>query len=230
MDPLHSLDGITLFKDMTKADRDRLAERCRWRVYHQGEQVIDHQSDGCDVFFIRSGRVEVMIYSDSGRHICFDDLCDGQFFGEIAAIDNQPRSASVVAVKESLIGIMSAPVFRAALSNYPSISMNLIGEMVRIIRISNARIVDLSVYGAPYRVTSELLRLARAHRLGENAAMISPPPLHNDIASRASTTRETVARVVSDLTRQKLLRKATGTLYVNDIAALQQMVDSYRDA
>jgi len=223
-----TLDGIELLLDLPPAVRNNLALRCRWRLYKEGEQVIDHQSTGCDVYFIAAGRVEVVIFARSGRSISFDDLTAGQCFGQVAAVDGLPRSASVVAAMESLIACMPADTFRGVLEQYPSVGLRLIRDLARIVRTSNERIVELSVYGAPYRVQAELLRLARQHMVNEKTAMLSPSPHHNDIAARVSTTRETVARVFGDLTRQKLLRKAPGTLYVNDVPKLAAIVESYR--
>jgi DNA-binding IclR family transcriptional regulator len=60
--------------------------------------------------------------------------------------------------------------------------------------------------------------------------MLSPPPSQTEIASRVSTTRETVARVLGDLTRRGLLRKAPRTLYINDVPRLEELVAESREA
>ena len=67
-------------------------------------------------------------------------------------------------------------------------------------RISTDLIIDLRTVGSNKRVHAELLRLAKPDMKVENTAEISPIPIHGDIAVRVSTTRETVARVFSDLT------------------------------
>ncbi len=225
----YSLSGVSLFRGLDPDDLRNLEQRCRWRTYREDEQVIDHQSPGREVFFIVSGRCQVVIFARSGRYICFDDLTTGQYFGAIAAIDGLPRSASVVAATDSLIASMAPEVFSSTLEQHPSVTMTLLGEFGRIIRVSNERIVELSIHGAPYRVQTELLRLARTAMVNEQTAMLSPAPVHSDIASRVSTTRETVARVFGDLTRQGLLRKAPGTLYVKDVPKLAELVAAYRE-
>jgi CRP-like cAMP-binding protein len=89
--------------------------------------------------------------------------------------------------------------------------------------------MDLSALGANNRVHAELLRLARANAKGDgNQARISPIPIHADIASRVSTTRETVARVMGDLTKEGLLRKDRNALVVPDLSALEALVLSVR--
>ncbi|MDD9876227.1 MAG: helix-turn-helix domain-containing protein, partial [Magnetovibrio sp.] len=62
----------------------------------------------------------------------------------------------------------------------------------------------------------------------DNRALISPIPVHADIASRVSTTRETVARVMNDLARQGILERQKGALVVGDVDQLRDMVEEVR--
>jgi CRP-like cAMP-binding protein len=96
------------------------------------------------------------------------------------------------------------------------------------VRSNTGRIMDLSTLGANNRVHAELLRLAKATLKPDNTAEITPIPIHGDIASRVSTTRETVARVLSDLTRQGIIEKRGHSLMVLDYERLEQMVDEVR--
>ena len=63
----------------------------------------------------------------------------------------------------------------------------------------------------------------------ENTDEISPIPIHGDIASRVSTTRETVARFFSDLTREGILQRDCGNLVILDVEALTDIVETVRD-
>ena len=71
------------------------ARDCGWKAYGAHEQIIDRQSETKDVFFVVEGKVRVVNYSVSGREITLDDIEAGGHFGELAAIDGLPRSASV---------------------------------------------------------------------------------------------------------------------------------------
>ncbi len=225
-----SLRAIDLFKNIDDETIRELDRRCRWRSYAPGEQIVDHLDESRHVYFVVSGVAQVVIYSSAGRFISFDDLTAGSFFGAIAAIDGMPRSASVVAASESLIGSMSPGAFTEALASYPDVAMNLMRDLARIVRMSTDRIVELSTHGATYRIQAELLRLGRLNMASEKTAILSPPPSQAEIASRVSTTRETVARVLGDLTRQGLLRRAPRTLYINDVPRLEELVEESREA
>ena len=92
------------------------------------------------------------------------------------------------------------------------------GELTAIVRQSTERIFNLSVKGANIRIYADLLRLADANVRDDNSAEITPIPVHSDIAARVSTTRETVARVMGDLSRRDLLTRAKDRLIVTPIS------------
>jgi CRP-like cAMP-binding protein len=108
--------------------------------------------------------------------------------------------------------------------------MNLMRDMARIIRSSTDRIVELSSCAATYRIQAELLRLGKLNMINEKTAMLSPPPSQTEIASRASTTRETATRILGDLARKGLIRRAPKTLYVNAVPRLEELVEELRKA
>ena len=180
------------------------------------------------MFFIVQGTVRVVNYSFSGREITLDDLTQGYYFGELAALDGAPRSASVMALSDCLVAAMPQEQFLALLENHSSISLKVMKSLAGIVRASTDRIMDLSTLAANNRVQADLLRLARNHMDDGNRAEISPIPLHSDIASRASTTRETVARVLNDPARRDVVERQKECLVVLDMEILSNMVEKVR--
>lgn len=223
-----TLAQIALFNELPLATRQALEKRCSWRIYSAQEQIIDRQSTSKDVYFIVEGRVRVVNYSVSGREIAFDDIVAGSFFGELAAIDGEPRSANIVALEPTTVAMLSGDAFRATLRENPELALGLMVRMSAIIRASTERIMDLSTLGANNRVYAEILRLAKSDVRDDNTAMITPVPIHGDIASRVSTTRETVARVLNDLSRQGLRKRERNALAILDLEHLVEMVEQFQ--
>lgn len=194
-----SLGNIVLLESLQPAERDAYARLCRWRRYAQNEQIIDSQSDSRDVFFVVKGMVRVVNYSLSGREVTLDNIGAGGYFGQLAAIDGSPRSANVMACEETVTAAMPPDHFSRLVSQHPTIGLAVMRELARLLRQSTDRIMDLSTLGANNRVHAELLRLARSDAGDGRRATISPIPSHSEIASRVSTTRETVARALGTL-------------------------------
>lgn len=223
-----SLAGIDLLSDLSAKELRSLEKSCRWKRYSFHEQIIDRQSDTSDVFFLVKGKVRVIIYSLSGREIALDDVVEGSYFGELAAIDGQPRSASVMAITDTLIASLPPETFMATLDRHSGTARKLMTRLTQIVRTATNRIMDLSTLGSNNRIHAELLRLAQAVHESGNIAVIKPIPVHGDMASRVSTTRETVARVMNDLARQGIVKRTKDAMIVEDIGRLQSMVEEVR--
>lgn len=223
-----SLDGITLLASLEPERRAALARQCKWRRFQSGEQIFDRSADTHDLCFVVEGTVRVVNHSLSGREISFDDVAAGGFFGEMSAIDGEPRSATVVALNDTLIAFLAPARFEELVLSYPRVGLLVMRRLTVIVRRATERIMDLSTLGANNRIHAELLRLAQPAGPRENSAVISPIPVHSDIASRVSTTRETVARVLSDLSRDGVLERRDSALVIRDLRRLHQMVDDVR--
>ncbi len=220
-----TLEGVALLAELPGHERRALEARCRWRCYEPKKQIIDCDSDTREVFFVVRGRVRVVNFSASGREISFADIEAGGCFGELAAIDDGRRSASVMALDETLVASLAPRLFIDLISSHPGVAISFLRQFALMLRQANQRIMDLSILGAHNRVHTELLRLARANGSGDDTAVISPIPTHADIASRVSTARETTARVLSDLTKQGVLRREGDSLVIVRLSKLINMVD-----
>jgi CRP-like cAMP-binding protein len=223
-----TLDGVSILATLGAAERTALDRRCRWRHYPAGEQIIDREADARDVYFVVSGLTRVVNYALSGREVTFDEIGAGGCFGEMAAIDGAPRSASVVAVTDSLTAALPATAFLDLVGSNSGVAIAIMRRLTAMIRVSTDRVMDLSTLGANNRVYAEILRLAGGAD-AEPPATIRPLPHHAEIAARVSTTRETVARALSDLGRKKILRRIEGGVEILHIERLAEMVHEFRD-
>ncbi len=222
------LQGIELLSDLDGKDLDALEKSCRWKQYSAHEQILDRQSDTRDVIFVVRGKVRIVNFSLSGREITLDDLDEGSYFGELAALDGEPRSAGVMALTDTQVAFLPPDLFIETLARHPALALKVMIHLAQIVRTSTDRIMDLSTLAANNRIHADLLRQARANMLEENTATISPIPVHGDIASRVSTTRETVARVMNDLARQGIVKRTKDSLVLSDVDRLQEIVEEVR--
>ncbi len=224
----NTLAGIDLLAGLTPEQLSGLERLCRWKRYPARAQIIDRQSETRDVFFIISGRVRVGNYSLSGQEITFSDMAEGGHFGELAALDGQPRSASVMALSDSLIASIPPKHFLGMLEKYPPVALKVMVHLAQMVRVTTDRVMDLSTLGATNRVHADLLRRAQEFADGGNEVVIHPIPVHGEIASRVSTTRETVARVMNDLARQGIVERMKDTFVIRDLKRLRDMVEEVR--
>lgn len=223
--PSAQLAGVGLLSHLSPEVLRRVAQSCMWRRYKRHEQILSRDSESRDMYMVVEGAVEVANYSSTGREIAFATIGAGEYFGELSAIDDLPRSATVSTVEDSMIAIMPRMVFLDLLQSEPQVAMAVMGRLAGIIRACDDRIMDLSTLGAVQRVYVELLRICGPDPAVSNLWSVYPMPTQSDIAARASTTRETVARVLSQLTQDGLIQRKGRTLYINDREHLKRLVE-----
>ncbi len=225
----HNLAGIKLFEALDETERQRLESRCTWRRYSSGETVLERGSESREVLFLIAGSVDILNISLTGREVAYARLETGDCFGELAAIDGHPRSASVVAAESTLVAVLPSARFIELLRAHAEVTFALLQRLTGMVRTGDVRIMELSTLAASQRVYAELLRMARPDTAVPSLWVIHPLPPLREIASRISTTRETVARALGQLYPTGLVRRKGKSLYIPDrdrfeatLAALQR--------
>lgn len=219
-----ALSAVALFHGLPLHDRKILADKCRGRRFPANHLITSHDDIDNDVYFILSGGVRIAIASFSGKEITFRDQCAGEMFGELAALDNKPRSTRVVATAETRAAVMSAENFLWALQLYPEVMNRTLARLSTLVRLLSHRVLEFSSLNVKSRIHAELLRLALRDDPRINQAMISPAPKHVDIASRISTHREAITREMNQLASSGVIRKDNNGLIINDVTRLETMV------
>lgn len=225
----HSLAAVALLSDLSADDLAEVEGVSKWRRYRANEQVFDRLSDGTDIYFVANGSVQILNYSPSGREISFAEVGRGGYFGELSAIDGRARSATAVAAEDSLLASLSAQRFKDVVHKQPSVALSVLSNVSDMVRNADSRIMDLSTLSAINRVHTELLRMAVTGEEDGNLGVIKPIPTHSDIAARASTTRETVSRVLSHLARICIMERTAKELRVLDLDRLKGLIEPSGD-
>jgi CRP-like cAMP-binding protein len=220
----HSLRHIQILEGVPEEALRELARLCTWRSFQAGSRVISRDDPDRHLYLIVSGRVRVVAHAANGRELAYRDVGIGQCLGEIAAIDGQPRSATVEAIEESVVAVVPSTVFWSCLEQNPRVMRKVMELLARTIRSLTERLFEIGTLGVQNRVHAEILRLARSAGVHDGAATIEPAPKHIEIAARISTNREQVTKELSQMARQGLIAKAGAALVVPDVARLERLV------
>jgi len=219
-----ALASVALLEGLDASRLDELVARCTWRSVDAGQSLLHRDEHNSDVFFVVAGRLRVTVYSAAGKQITFRDLSQGGHFGEIAAIDGQPRSADVQTLAPSVVASLDRAAFLGLLQAEPLVAGRIMQGLAALVRQLSERVMDLSTLGVQNRLHAELLRMARAAGVHENRARLDPAPPHGALASQISTNREQVTRELNALRREGLIGKDAGALEILDVARLERMV------
>lgn len=221
---MDSLSQIPQFKDVDEATLQRQSRRCTWRTYDENELIIDYEDETRDVRFIISGSVRIILRIATGKEVILTEMKDGEFFGEIAAIDEEGRSANVTALNRTRICAMPQSVFVEMVESQPSFNRLIMKTLATRVRHLNSRLAEHCFLQTKHRLYTELLRQSRPRLGHEGQRSISPPPTQKDLASRIGTRREVVSREIASLKRSRIVDKTTGALVLCDLPKLNALI------
>jgi CRP-like cAMP-binding protein len=211
-----------LFAELDDRELAAIAAVAKPRRYAK-DAVVFHADEAGDVFcLIREGRVKVTMTSPEGKEIILSTMGPGDFFGEMSLIDNEPRSASVIATERLDLVTIWRTDFLQILSENFSITRKLLAVLSRRLREASARIESLATMDVYGRLARYFLDLAAQQgKILDNGYVSVVRPTHQSIANTIGTSRETVSRLIHDLMKQNLLLSEGKTIYLKKDALEQ---------
>jgi CRP/FNR family cyclic AMP-dependent transcriptional regulator len=207
MDERELLRSVPLFSELSEADINTLGRLATRRRYPKDTVVFFENEEGDFFFTIVQGRIKVTILGDDGREIILSVLGPGDFFGEMALLDNEPRSATAIAVEDSELLSLHRTDFQGVTGENLAIAHALIKILTARLRRANHQIQTLALLDVYGRVARVILDMAKEEgRRLKDGRIAFRRATHQEIANRIGTTRETVTRMLKDLERQALIR------------------------
>ena len=190
---------IKLFSQFATDDIELIASFGATRNFKKGVILITEGDQSDSFYVLQRGRVRVFASDEHGHEVTLDFLESGSYFGEIALIDDSPRSASVITTEPCSITVISRMEFERCLDRNPQLSLKLIRyltEMIRNLTMSVKNLALMDVYG---RIARTLAEMSVETENGER--FIEQRLTHQDIANIVGSSREMVSRIMKDLTK-----------------------------
>lgn len=208
---------VPLFHELEVGELTRFAELVREKSYPRASVIVFEDDPGDAFFIVRQGRVKVVLVSDDGREIILGVLGPGEHFGELALIDNRPRSAHVVAMEDSTLLVLRREDFRRRVEASPKVAWALLVELSRRLRAADGKIGGLVLLDVPGRIARLLL-----DHLPEGSTTIDKPLTHQMIAQMIGASRETVSRAMRDFQDAGWISVERRRITLSDVEALKR--------
>jgi CRP-like cAMP-binding protein len=212
------LATIPLFSGLPEEELERFAELTRERSYPKGSVILFQDDPGDSLFVLRAGRVKVVLIGEDGREVILGVLEPGAHFGELALIDDQPRSAHVIAMEDAQLLVLRREDFRRRVEANPTVAWALLTELSRRLRRADVKIGGLVLLDVPGRIARLLLDLADE----SGSEQIEKPLTHQTIAQMIGASRETVSRAMKEFQDAGLIRVERRRISIGDRDALEK--------
>jgi CRP/FNR family transcriptional regulator, cyclic AMP receptor protein len=214
-----------LFSELNEEELRAVAEITKPREYVKGDIVV-HADESGDVFcLIESGKVKVTMISPDGKEIILSMFGPGDFFGEMAVLDDKPRSATVIAMDHLRLQTIWKDDFLKMLQENFGITRKIMAELSGRLRRASIRIESLATMDVYGRLARYFLDLAGKEGKADGRGYLAiERPTHQAIANMIGTSRETVSRLMHDLIERELLLEEGRTIYLRSSA-----IEQFRD-
>lgn len=201
MSSLEDLKRVPLFSDLAEGELVRFAEVTREREYPRNSVILFEDDPGDSLYIVSAGQVKVVLIGEDGREVILSVLSDGDFFGEMSLIDDEPRSAHVIAMRDSRLLVLRRDDFQQQVQQHPSIALKLLKVLVQRLRRADAKIGGLVLLDVNGRVAKLLLDLADE----SGGPKVTRKLTHHTIAQMIGSSRETVSRAMRELMDRGLI-------------------------
>jgi CRP/FNR family transcriptional regulator, cyclic AMP receptor protein len=205
-----SLVGIPLFAGVQEEALRPLAEKALIRAFPKNTIVVHEGDMSQSLYLILAGKVRVFLGDESGKELIVDIKGPGEYFGEMA-LDEKPRSASVMTMEASRFAIISKADFRGFLEAHPNIGFHVIENLIQLVRGMNGNMKSLAMMDVYGRVARMLLDLATEV---DGKLVIADRLTQKDMAARVGASREMINRILKDLSTGGYIKVEGGRITI----------------
>jgi CRP/FNR family cyclic AMP-dependent transcriptional regulator len=212
------LQRVPLFSQLSAAELQRVVDVARERAYPRNSVILFEDDPGDALYVVATGQVKVVLIGEDGREVILSVMGPGEFFGEMSLLDDEPRSAHVIAMEDSSLAVLRREDFESILTATPQIALALLRELSRRLRRADEKVGSLVLLDVQGRVARLLLDMAGE----EGGERITRRLTHHTIAQMIGSSRETVSRTMRDLTDKGLIAVQRRDIVIRDRAAMEQ--------
>lgn len=199
-----------LFTGVADGARDFVLASSQPVTIKKNASVFEKGDDSAAMYILQTGRVEISIVSQLGRKIVLNQIAPGQCFGEIGMLDTQPRTASAVAMENSVLLSVSRKVFMDAVQRSPQMAVNLMEVLCERLRWVSDSVEEYALHSLDVRLARRLLVIQTKFSDGQGYVNIT----QTDLADFAGATRESVNKLLMQWKSEGLIEVSRGKILV----------------
>jgi CRP/FNR family cyclic AMP-dependent transcriptional regulator len=221
------LAQVGLFADLSPAELAALAGLMRSRPYARDEVIYLRGDAGTAFYVIASGKVKIALTSSEGKELILRRLVRGGLHGELALLDDEPRSADAVTTEASVLLVLHRDAFRQFLAEHPGVATRLLATVSQYLRRNAELIQDAAFLDVPARLARILLELASPSgptQLPPPGAVLPDRIKQAELASLVGATRESINKCLAAFEKQGLISHEKGQITLLRPIGLKQRI------
>jgi len=218
------LESVPIFSSLGEPEIDALLAATTTRRLAAKELLFRKGDPGHQLYGVLSGRLKVVSTGRDGRELVFGVMAPGDVIGEIALMDSNPRSATVVALETSELLVLHRRDLLPYLERHPQVAIHLAAVLAARVRRLSDHAEDAIFLPLPARMAKTVLALAQRHGAG-GGALAEIRLSQQDLADMVGTTRESVNKQLRTWSAEGLVELRRARLRILDREALEDVAD-----
>jgi CRP-like cAMP-binding protein len=191
--------------------------------FSAGTELFQEGDVGREMYVIQTGRVEIS-RTIQDRKTVLAVLPPGEFFGEMAILNNQPRSATAEVIEDATLLVIESATFRQMIQSSSEIAMRMIQKLSERLAMANSQIEILLVRDANHRVVFTLRKMAEMHGKPAGVGVLVPTTL-SELAGRTALSEDEVVTILRRLQKAKLVKVMPQGYVIPEVGRLHDYLE-----
>lgn len=197
-DVFSGLKEIPFLSDLPDEVLSELSLHAKKTTYPKHSFIITEDDETSSMYILLTGKVRVFSSDSQGKEITLLTQTAVSYFGELALLSNEPRSASVVTLEKTSCAVIAQTDFKVWLSNHPDIAFGLIQDLAGTVRRLTDKVKQLALSNVYERTTQVLKEMAVKEG---DILVIQKRPTQQELANMVGASREMVNKIMKELTK-----------------------------
>jgi len=194
--PTQLFKDVSPFSELDAAAIEKVSDKARRHTFKKNTVIMPEGEPGECLYIIESGSVKVFVGDEDGRELVLYQEGPGSCIGDIALLDDEPRSASVITLEKTVAWSLSKLDFLQCIEQNPAMSLSIIRSLTRRLRDATGGIRSLALDNVYRRLADKLVELAVET---DDTLALQKRYSHQDLGSMIGASREMVGKVISEL-------------------------------
>jgi CRP/FNR family transcriptional regulator, cyclic AMP receptor protein len=201
-----------------------VSERCLKQIIgnfsllhvRKNQDIVFKSDTSKELYIVLKGKVKATLFSEDGEEYILAHLNEGDFFGEMSLIDENPRSANVIAQEDSILGVLKRDMFLQTIKDDPIIALNLLASLVKRLRQADETIESFAFLDVRERLLKLIEELIETEgEKDESGYYVIRKITHRELATRIGASREAVSKILKIFVSQKGIIEKNGHLLIS---------------
>ncbi|MEW6162689.1 MAG: Crp/Fnr family transcriptional regulator [Nitrospirota bacterium] len=209
------LKELPIFKHLSEKHLKQLSGDFIVCQVKKGETIFYQSDDSTDLYIVLEGAVRASLLNQDGQELILATFHKGDFFGEMSLLDGKPRSATMIVVEDSTLGILKRDRFLLAAKNDPTITIDLLSALVRRLRMTDEMVESLAFLDVSQRLVKLLLQIAKTEGEKDKNGFFRIKKLtHRELAAHTGASREAISKALKVLAFRDIIKVEEGCFLI----------------